>query len=231
MTTDIANRIGTLQAPQLDYILIDGSGSMQPKWWECLASLDGFMDVLKAQNIASHGIVHVFDSNDVNFIARNSTLDTWETFSSDPIGAHWGSTPLYDAINIMGRSLRDLDPPRASIVIITDGEENGSRFTDHHQARAILDWCRAKGWQVTFLGADFNNNRQARLLGANESNSLGVQKARMIEAGRTLGEKRARHALTGTDINFTSDEKKDFGGYLADHSNGNGPRGPLEGDK
>jgi hypothetical protein len=64
-------------------------------------------------------------------------------------------TPLFDAINMMGRELQALNPPRCSIVIITDGDENGSRHTTADQARAILDWCRAQGWQVTFLGADF----------------------------------------------------------------------------
>jgi hypothetical protein len=103
---------------------------------------------------------------------------------------------------------------------VTDGDENGSRHTDHSQARAILDWCRAQGWQVTFLGADFNNSRQAKLLGATEQNSLGVQAQRLIDAGKVLGQKRARNALYGDDISFTDDEKRDFGGYLTDGTNG-----------
>jgi len=117
--------------------------------------------------------------------------------------------------------LRDLDPPRCSIVIVTDGDENGSKYTDAEQARAFLDWCRAKGWQVTFIGADFNNSAQARLLGADARNSIGVTKARLLEAGKKLGEKRAAHALYGDDINFSEDERKDFGGYL---TNGNGAK-------
>jgi hypothetical protein len=213
-TTALANRIGALQAPQLDYILLDGSQSMMGKWWDCLGALEGYINVLKAENIGSHGIIQVFDTHDLNYIARNSTLDQWESFGAKPIGAHWGSTPLYDAINLMGRSLRNLDPPRCRIIIVTDGAENGSNYTDATQARAILDWCRAKGWQVTFIGADFNNSTQAKLLGATESNSLGVQRQKLLEAGRSAGQKAARHALFGEDIKFTEDERKNFGGYL-----------------
>jgi hypothetical protein len=172
------------------------------------------VDVMKAQNINSHGIIQVFDTHDLNYVARNSTLDTWQSFRDDPIGAHWGGTPLYDAINLMGRQLRDLDPKNASIVIVTDGEETSSKYTTHVQAKAILDWCRAKGWAVTFIGADFDNNQQAKLLGANESNSIGVRKAKLLEAGKAFGQKRARHALFGEDINFTEDERKKFGGFL-----------------
>jgi hypothetical protein len=214
MRNEIANRVGSLQAAQLDYILLDGSSSMMGKWWDCLGALQGYIDVLKAENIGSHGIIQVFDTIDLNLIARDCTLDQWKPFAEDPIGAHWGSTPLYDAVNLMGRTLRDLDPPRARIVIVTDGAENGSRYTDATQARAILDWCRAKGWQVTFIGADFNNSAQAKLLGADEANSIGVRKQKLLEAGKQFGQKAARHALFGEDIRFTEDERKNFGGYL-----------------
>lgn len=217
----LVNRTGTLQAPQLDYILIDGSGSMMDKWFDTLAALDGFFDVLKSQNIASQGVVQVFDSHELDNLQRDSVIETWPQFTREPLTSSWGSTPLYDAINVMGRRLRDLDPPRASIVIVTDGYENGSKYTDATQARAILDWCRAKGWQVTFLGADFNNSAQAKLLGADARNSVGVRKMKLLEAGKALGEKRVRHALAGTEITFSDDEKENFGGYLT------GPSGSV----
>jgi len=216
----LVTRNPSLVAAQLDYILIDGSGSMKDKWWDSMAALDGFMGALRANNVASHGIVNVFDSHDLSLVQRDGLIGDWQTFYANPLAAHWGGTPLYDAINLMGRELQALNPPRCSIVIITDGDENGSKHTTADQARAILDWCRAQGWQVTFLGADFNNSRQAKLLGANESNSLGVQAQKLLEAGKTLGEKRVRHSQAGTDISFTNEEKKDFGGYLADQSNG-----------
>lgn len=214
MANDLTNRGGTLLATQLDYILIDGSGSMQGKWWPTMAALDGFMDVLRSQNIASHGIVSVFSGRDLQDIQRDAILADWPQFHVSPLTSTWSDTPLYDAINMMGRHLRDLDPPRCSIVIVTDGDENGSRHTNATQAKAILDWCRAKGWQVTFLGADFNNSKQAKLLGASDRNSVGVRAQKLLEAGKALGEKRARNVLFGEDINFTDDEKTTFGGYL-----------------
>ena len=215
---NLINRTGTLQAPQLDYILLDGSSSMQSKWWDTIGALEAYVDVLKSQNINSHGIIQVFDSSDLDSVQRDSVLLDWPKLTD--IGSHWGMTPLYDAINLMGRKLRDLKPPRCSIVIVTDGDENGSRHTTAEQARTILDWCRAQGWQVTFLGADFNNSRQAKLLGADDSNSVGVRKQLLKDAGKSLGEKRAKHALYGDDINFSEDERKNFGGLLTDGSNG-----------
>jgi hypothetical protein len=213
----LVNRSGTLQAPQLDYVLLDGSGSMQDKWWDSIGALDGFLNVLRTQNVNSQLIVHTFDSRDMECIQRDCLLTDAGNLAD--VGAHWGMTPLFDAINLMVRKLAALDPPNCSIVIVTDGDDTSSSMTDVVQARSLLDWCRAKGWQVTFIGCDFNNSRQAKALGADESNSVGVQKAKLLEAGKSLGEKRAKHAKFGDDIEFNADERKNFGGYL---TNGNG---------
>jgi len=177
-----------------------------------MGALDAYINVLKSENIASTGIIQVFDSSDLDSEQRNSTLDTWGPLTD--IGSNWGMTPLYDAINLMVRKLAALDPEKCTIVIVTDGDENGSNHTNADQARALLDWCRAKGWQVIFLGADFNNSKQAKLLGADDSNSVGVRSMKMLDAGKALGEKRAKHARYGDDISFSEDERKDFGGYL-----------------
>jgi hypothetical protein len=214
---ELANRTGTLQAPQLDYILVDGSSSMMDKWWDSIGALDNFLNVLRDQNIHSQVILHTFDSQDIECVQRDCLLKDVGQLAD--VGAHWGMTPLYDAINLMTRKLAALDPPKCSIVIVTDGEDTSSKVTDVVQARALLDWCRAKGWQVTFIGADFNNMRQAAMLGADASNSIGVQKAKLLEAGRALGAKRVHHAQSGEDINFSEEERKTFGGYL---TNGNG---------
>lgn len=213
----LANRTGTLQAPQLDYILLDGSSSMMGKWWDSIGALDNFLNVLRSQNIHSQLILQTFDSSDMECIQRDCTLDKCGPLAD--IGAHWGMTPLYDAVNLMVRRLAKLDPPKCSIVIVTDGDDTSSKTTTITQARALLDWCRAKGWQVTFIGADFNNTTQARQLGADKTNSIGVTQARLADAGKALGEKRVRHARSGDEINFSEDEQKEFGGYL---TNGNG---------
>jgi hypothetical protein len=210
-----------LLAPQLDYWLVDGSGSMLSKWYDLMAGMDGFLDVMRRNNIHSHGIVHEFsDGNDLMNIQRDSTLLDWPNFTVQRVEPSGLGTALYDAINLTGRRLRELDPPNASVVIVTDGEENGSKHTDLAQASSIINWMRAKGWQVTFLGCDFNNLRQAKALGVSARNSIGVQKARMTDAGKLLGDRRVRHARSGTEIAFTDDERTEFGGYLTNGGSG-----------
>lgn len=215
MNTSIQHRPGGLRhTEQLDYILLDGSGSMQTKWYDSLAAIDAYVETLKKNNVNSQVMLTTFDSREVEFIHRDVEIANWQPLAVNPIGAYWSSTPLYDAIALMGLRLRNLDPKRASIVIVTDGEENASRVNNLVQAKAILDWMRAKGWQVTFIGANFNNAQQARMLGADEATAIGVSQKLLPDAARALAEKRTKYGLYGTDMHFDDGERNQFGGFL-----------------
>jgi hypothetical protein len=209
------NTLSKLSTDQLDFILLDGSSSMQGKWWEMLSAIDAYIAGLKSQSIKSHALLHIFDSHDLKLEGRNTHIDQWKTFAEDPMGSHFGSTPLYDAIVIMGATIRELNPAKCAVTIVTDGDDTGNTFADLHQARAVLDWLRAQGFTVTFIGCDFDNDKQARALGANASNSIGVRKELLIEAAKRYAEKRVHSVRTGDDISFTADEKTKFGGYLS----------------
>lgn len=215
---ELAHRPGKLEArhAQVDFILLDGSASMSDKWNDTLRAIDAYVDVMRQERVNSQIILSEFsDSQRVGTILRDEHIDSWYPLSRSKVPFDFGGTALYDAINHMGRFMRDLDPPRASIVIATDGEECSSEYTDENQARSILDWCRAKGWQVTFIGCDFNNSKQAAKLGGRPETFIGVQKRLLSDAARNLAKKRAAYGLYGQDMHFSDDEKSQFGGYLA----------------
>ena len=215
MDQALIHKSGALKnTAQLDYILLDGSGSMRPKWWDMLEAIQAYVDGLKEARVNSHLLLHIFDDSAPDYIARDVSIDAWDDLRKSPVGAYFGGTPLYDSINLMCRRLRDIDPQRCSIVIVTDGEESDSRYTDLIQAKSLLDWCRAKGWQVTFIGCDYNNSDQAGLLGGSPQSSIGVQKRLLADAARNLAKKRQRYGLYGEDMHFSEEERQQFGGYL-----------------
>lgn len=204
-----------LGVSQVDYILLDGSSSMYSRIATSLQSIDGYAAELKANAVNSTIFVATFAEIHGGVAYEEYpavTPNSWESCMSLQIPG--GSTPLYDAINAMCRRMRELRPEKASIVIVTDGEENGSK-TSAPQARALLDWCRAQGWQVTFIGCDFNNLNSARLLGANDSNAIGVNARRLSDVTKELGKKRSYYDKHGTPMSFSDDEKQQFGGYLS----------------
>jgi hypothetical protein len=220
MTASLAirtNTVSKLSTDQLDMILLDGSGSMSSKWWPMLEAIDAYIAGLKTAHVKSHIVLDVFDSTDRQLNMRDGHIDQWKTFAEDPIGAHFGMTPLMDAIVLMGAKVRDLNPPKCAVTIITDGNDTlgFNLFANIHKARSVLDWLRAQGFTVTFIGCDFDNDRQARALGASPHNSIGVRKELLTDAAKRYAEKRVHNVRTGEDINFTQDEKTKFGGYLS----------------
>lgn len=220
MSETLAIRSGSLAPASLDFILLDGSGSMRSKWWDSLASVDGYCSVMHEASMTSRILLSVFSDNYLGVIERDLSVADWKPLMDNSPGFPGGGTPLYDAINTMVRSLRDLDPLKCSLLIVTDGEEAGSQYTDKVQAKAMLDWCRAKGWQVTFIGCDFNSDAVSGLLGGNRESSISVSKQNLSTATRALGKKRVGYDLYGTPMHWSEEEQQTFGGFLPDGTKG-----------
>ena len=221
--TEHTSQIDRLKAPkQVDYLLLDGSGSMSSRWLESMDALDKYALGLKAAGVETQMLMATFSGGrGLDYqVTRETTPQSWHSLALETPVCPGGDTPLYDAINVMVRSLRDLNPDKASIVIVTDGEENGSRTTNADQARVLLDWCRSRGWQVTFIGCDFNNLQMAKLMGGDSKSAIGAPTRRLVDVTAELAKKRAFHDKFGTPMHFTDDEKKRFGGFLSDQTNG-----------
>lgn len=210
----VREKLPDLIRGQRDFLLVDGSGSMQDSWWPLMDALEAYIQTLKKNGTSSFVTLSVFSGGDLDMEQRNCRIEDWKSIITDPVVSTWGDTPLYDAINVMARRLRDEDPARCAITIVTDGDNNGSSFTDETQCRAILDWCRAKGWEVTFIGCDWNNERLAKKLGSHPSSAIGVSKAMLKDAAQELANKRSRYAASGAPMHWSDEERHQFGGYL-----------------
>jgi hypothetical protein len=204
---------------QCDYILLDGSSSMHERWADSTTAIDEYVRGLRANDVNTQVSLAVFGTRGgfaYDAVRDNVKPEDWQdVFFDEQVRNTGGMTPLYDAINTMGRVLRDKMPTKCSIMIVTDGDENDSK-TNATQALSILNWCRRRGWQVTFVGVDFNNATQAHLLGATDDNLIGLDRKRLSDASSKLATKRHYYDRYGSPMGFTNDEKKELGGYLPD---------------
>lgn len=208
------HRLPAEHRAQRDFILLDGSGSMINKWHPMMDAIEAYVDTLARNGTQSFLTLSVFSTDALGIDHCSVDIADWESLHENPAQSTWGGTPLYDAINHMARRLKDEDPIRCSITIVTDGRDNESQ-TSVVQARAIIEWLRAKGWSVTFIGCDWNNSRLAAQLGLPEAAAIGVSQARLTDAARNLATKRTRYAATGAPMHWTDEEKEQFGGYLS----------------
>lgn len=196
---------------QHDFILLDRSGSMSSMWTEALNSVNAYVKKLADENVDTGVTLAVFDAEignlDFNIIRDRITPQTWKPVSDEDASPR-GMTPLNDATGKIVNLAKAGNYDKVAIIIMTDGHENASRELTVAQAKTLLDECRAKNWQVIFLGANFDNASQAASygnhMGATVQSSVRNLAATMDMAG-TL---RASYAATGAAMRFSDKDKE-----------------------
>lgn len=204
---------------QHDFILLDKSGSMQGLWTESLSAINAYVKKLANDRVNTGVTVVVFDSGyraELRFeVIRDRILpEAFKPISVEDARPD-GGTPLSDAsvklVNLAERGNYD----KVAIIIVTDGDENSSTQYSVADAKAALDRCRAKDWAVTFLGADFQNDRQATSYGNHSGNTAYIKAGNFESTFTTLGLKRGLYAsaAVGTaahdTMSWTQSEKDD----------------------
>jgi Mg-chelatase subunit ChlD len=193
-----------------DFILLDRSGSMSDKWSETLSSVNVYVKELgKNENTKDTKITVVaFDSHaglqfDVVRDARE--IDKWVDISDVEVSPR-GGTPLFDATIRLVSLAEKENPDNCCIVIMTDGMENSSKEVNQTQAKAALDRLRTKGWQVIFLGANFDNTQQARNLGTMPDQMIQSSTANLSATMSMTAGLRASYASSGVGMAYTTED-------------------------
>lgn len=198
------------------YLLIDRSGSMSRRWAQTLAATTEYVQGLIEQGADARVTIVTFDdapspgeqraSLQFNVLRDAEKPATCKPITS--IEAHpRGGTPLFDACMRLVALAEDAGQERTALIILTDGEENASKEAKRADARAALDRARERGWQVIFLGADFDAFAQAEMLGGLEAQTITASAANLGSTYRSLAASSARYAASGADISFTQKER------------------------
>lgn len=197
---------------QHDFILLDRSGSMQSQWNEALNAINGYVRKLAEDKVKTNVTLVVFDKEgekaSIDVIRDNVKPSKWKNVS-DADATPRGLTPLNDAVGRIVSMSESKKYDKVAIIIMTDGFENASVELTVQQAKDALERCRAKGWQVIFLGANFDNAQQA----ASYGNSLGsTAKAVNLNAAMSAtASLRSGYASRGIAMNYTADMRKVMG--------------------
>ena len=191
------------------YMLLDRSGSMASKWGEAIGSINGYAKELakKKTTKKAKATLAVFDAlGPFDVIRKAQRVSEWKDVTNKDAVPR-GGTPLYDAVGKL-IALVDKDKPKAAtIVIVTDGYENSSREVSHKDAKAMLDRMRKKGFDVVFLGADFDAFAQSGSLGVAVGQTLNVKKGNYGKAMEGLAARTTAYASTGDVVDFTDQER------------------------
>ena len=203
---------------QHDFILLDRSGSMITRWDEALRGVNAYVEQLAKDKVDTGVTVAVFDTTptgklDFVVVRDRITPSTFKPVTKDDAEPRNG-TPLSDAVGAIVGLARKGVPitgeqyEKVAIIIVTDGEENSSREYSVAQAKALLDDCRKDGWQVLFIGQDFQNSKQAMSFGNAANTTISSSSANMGATLRATASKRGIYGLTGQSMVYSDDEKK-----------------------
>lgn len=199
---------------QHDFILLDRSGSMSSLWDEAIGSINTYAQKLADDSVDTGITIATFDKATQSgqdpflfeVVRDRITPKTLKPLSVKEITPR-GFTPLSDAIGKVVTLAEAGGYEKVAIIIMTDGHENASKEYTVAQAKARLDQCRAKNWQVIFLGADFDNVSQATSFGNAAGQTIRASAANLRNTMAATATMRGTYGLTGQSINY-SDEIK-----------------------
>lgn len=177
------------QLTELVFIL-DRSGSMHGLEKDTLGGFNSMMEKQKKGEGNALVTTVLFDT-EIDVIHDRLPLQSVRPMTEEDYVAG-GCTALLDAvgstihrIGTVHKYARPEDvPAHTLVVIITDGEENSSRFYDYEDVRHMVEREKSKyGWEFIFLGANMNAIEAAGHLGIQEDRAAeflcdeeGIQK-------------------------------------------------------
>ena len=147
------------------FVALDRSGSMGgEKWTNAVDSLNEYVKGLQKEKIKGDITIVAFDSDgmyggasSVRLHSLAESADIANFASIHPSVLHpAGGTPLYDAAGHVINLALEKNSKRTVIVILTDGEENTSKEYTQAKIKEKVTEVTAKGWEVIFLGANFD---------------------------------------------------------------------------
>lgn len=199
------------------YILLDRSGSMQTRWSETIGALNAYVAGLAGEKATKKTEVTVaaFDNQDPYLVVRDGVkASDWKPISEAELSPR-GMTPLYDAIGKLITTVRHDAPKKATIVIITDGAENGSRELKKDAAKSMLDEMRSKQFDVVFIGADFDAFAQGSGLGNAAGSTIIMKSGSYTNAMNVLASRSMAYATGGAVQSFSDADRKRAAGVAA----------------
>jgi hypothetical protein len=203
--------------------ILDNSSSMAACWLKTLSAYNEHLDEIK-QIVTKYPEQEVVVSlctfnNKVLHPRIDQPIHQFNYLRSRDIDPD-GMTALLDAIGTSVDRIQEthgaeIDANKASVVciILTDGEENASRFYDFPTiARRIDDLEATEKWSFTFIGADIDAWRIGRMLNIKMNKSVSIAKRNMKNSMSSLSDAMDMYMSmksTGGKFDFLMNEKEE----------------------
>lgn len=188
------------------YILVDRSGSMATKWEETISSVNAYVKELKVDGYVTVAFFDDHNGTQFDLVRNEVRFREFEPISAKEFQPR-GGTPLYDCLERLVSLAEKENSSKTVIVVMTDGQENSSKEITKDTAKYIVKKCKAKDWQVVFLGADFDAFSQASSVGVGHNFTINTSAGNYGSVMRDLGTKSMNYASTGASMAFSDHDR------------------------
>jgi Mg-chelatase subunit ChlD len=149
-------------------LVLDKSGSMADIRSDMIGSLSTFMADQKkiTEDPPQVSLILFNHSIDKEASYINHSITEVEDLSYSDYRPS-GSTALYDALGCMLDAYEEYS--RVIMVVITDGEENASRYYKHSEIKEKINQKTEKGWQFVYLSDNLEVAKQGDSIGLHTS--------------------------------------------------------------
>lgn len=194
------------------YILVDKSGSMKANWAETIGAINGYVETLdETKGMGKTKVtVAAFDSHgamDYQIVRDEVKAKNWATIAENEVQAR-GMTPLYDAVGKMHSQIVESGPKKASVLIITDGHENSSKEITREVCGSIIKEWRDKGFDVVFMGADFDAFGQSEQVGVGVRQTINTTKGNYAATMTAMATRTTAYAASGKVAAFSDADRE-----------------------
>jgi len=191
--------------------IVDRSGSMKTIAKDVIGGYNKFIADQKALKIGTCDVSYYQFDNEYEAVYENTPIDFVKELDEKTFVPR-GGTALLDAvgrtIENVGKHLASLSenerPDRVLLVILTDGEENSSRFYNSDRVKQMVQHQQNNyKWEFSYIGA----NQDAWQTGS----SMGIAYAsNLTYAANSDGTKSAFSSLSFNVSSYRSSKKSNF---------------------
>lgn len=188
------------------YILLDRSGSMISLWDEAIGSINAYIKGLPAKAKVTADLFDTGSYGDSNTYVRvrDTTVNNWQDIGTTEYSPR-GGTPLNDAAGRLLTEVLASKDKKAVVIIMTDGYENASKEFTLAQVKELIKKVEARGFEVIFLGANFDNaEQQAVGYGVAMNKTMNISKGNLESTMRSMSQMTMAY-MSGSSASITLD--------------------------
>lgn len=116
-----------------------------------------------------------------------------------------GGTPLYDSTARLIDLAEQRNNEKTVLILMTDGEENTSKEWRLDSIKTRIEACKARNWDVMFLGAEFDVERYSKGYGLSRGDFLNTTAGNLTASMGVMAGATMNYSATGSRAAYTDE--------------------------